>query len=331
MVRCAESNPSFKIIGFIRESRNLVQRTVLSRPDILLVHADLLEAIPAGWLNEVRREQPKLCVLICGHNRKACAAAGALRELNVQFLDISQCGESDERFRRFLTEIAHAAVSVESSATRPEAASLRSTVIVAPAPQAGRPRRRGGIQAVVIGVSTGGPEALTEIFRAIDKDFPVPIAIVQHMPPMFTSMLADRLNRICPLEVSEAKPGMPFVPGQVVLAKGGSHMRLRGPAGNLTIHLDDGAPVNSCRPAVDVLFDSAAEAFGRNVITIVLTGMGKDGLAGAEKLHALGAPILVQDAATSTVWGMPGAIVQAGLASSVLPLTEIVPEMMRYL
>ncbi len=179
---------------------------------------------------------------------------------------------------------------------------------------------------LAIGGSTGGPNALAAVLPALPADFPLPVLVVQHMPPLFTGLLAERLNTSCPLPVTEAKDGDGIQPGRIIIARGGYHLSV---GEDRRIHLDQNPPRNSCRPAVDTLFDSVAAVYGGAVLAVVLTGMGVDGVAGAQKLHALGAHILVQDEATSVVWGMPGAVAKAGLADRTLPLDSVAPEILR--
>jgi two-component system chemotaxis response regulator CheB len=182
---------------------------------------------------------------------------------------------------------------------------------------------------VAIGVSTGGPTALGAIMPAFPADFPLPILIVQHMPPVFTRLLAERLQTITKLKVEEAVEGAEVAPGKVLIAPGNFHMRVRKNGAKVTVALDQEPPENSCRPAVDVLFRSAQEAWGPAVIAVILTGMGYDGLRGTEVLKGGGACVIAQDEASSVVWGMPGAVVQAGLADAVVPLDGVVPEILR--
>ncbi|SNS23998.1 response regulator receiver modulated CheB methylesterase [Granulicella rosea] len=180
-----------------------------------------------------------------------------------------------------------------------------------------------------IGVSTGGPTALLEALPMAPRDFPLPIVIVQHMPPLFTQMLAERLDRACAIEVREGKDGMTVEAGQAIVAPGGYHMRVVRAGRGLAVALDEGPRENSCRPAVDVLFRSIVENLDGRAIAAVLTGMGYDGLEGSRMLKARGATVLAQDEATSVVWGMPGAVVGAHLADAVLPIHRIVPELMK--
>jgi two-component system chemotaxis response regulator CheB len=183
--------------------------------------------------------------------------------------------------------------------------------------------------ALCIGSSTGGPNALVDVFNAFPAALDVPVLVVQHMPPLFTQMLAERLDRIGNLRFCEGAQDMPVRPGHVYIAPGGRHMEVVRVAGSVRIRLHDGPSENSCRPAVDVLLRSAVEAYNGRLLVAILTGMGYDGLRGSETARRRGAQIVAQDEATSVVWGMPGAVVHAGLADRVLPLNQIGPELVR--
>lgn len=202
-----------------------------------------------------------------------------------------------------------------------------------PVPVARRPVLRplvaGTPQVVAVGVSTGGPNALSTLVCQLGAPLPVPMVIVQHMPPVFTRLLAERLASKSGLDVREATAGEPLLPEKIYLAPGDFHMEVaRNGVGRL-LKLQQGPPENSCRPAVDVLFRSLVPVYGPNVLAIVLTGMGQDGLRGAQEIREAGGTVLAQDEATSVVWGMPGAVVRAGVAQQVLPLEEIAGEIGR--
>jgi len=182
---------------------------------------------------------------------------------------------------------------------------------------------RSVVQLVVVGVSTGGPDALARILPMLPADLGVPVVMVQHMPPIFTTMFAKRLNGISAIPVSEVTEQTELAAGRIYLAAGGRHLRVTAtPAGRMLVP-DDGPPENSCRPAVDVLFRSAAATVGANLLAVVLTGMGQDGLIGAEHVTRAGGSVLAQDEQSSVVWGMPGFVARAGLARAVLPLDAI--------
>jgi two-component system, chemotaxis family, protein-glutamate methylesterase/glutaminase len=184
---------------------------------------------------------------------------------------------------------------------------------------------------LVIGVSTGGPAALDVLLPALPAEFPIPVLIVQHMPELFTGLLADRLSQNCLIRIREASEGAPVLPGVAYLARGNWHMEIRPAHGvpSPVLHLHQGPLESHCRPAVDVLFRSAAAAYGAGALAIVLTGMGSDGLAGSRIICAAGGTVLAQDEASSAVWGMPRAVALAGLARRVLPLNAIAPEILR--
>ena len=182
---------------------------------------------------------------------------------------------------------------------------------------------------VAIGVSTGGPTALGHIIPQFPADFALPVLIVQHMPPLFTRLLAERLQVSSPLKIQEASEGALVEAGKVLIARGDYHMRVARKGTQTVVTLDQGPPENSCRPAVDVLFRSVEEVYGGATIAAVLTGMGYDGARGASVLKAAGAYVIAQDEATSVVWGMPGAIVRAGLADAVVPLDGVLPAMLQ--
>lgn len=190
----------------------------------------------------------------------------------------------------------------------------------------GKPKARQRVDAVVIGSSTGGPNALQAVITQLPANFPVPILVVQHMPPIFTKHLADRLNHLSQLEIVEASHGDAIYPGGVWLAPGDYHMQLARAGTQIKIGLDQGVPENSCRPSVDVLFRSAASLFGGNLLSVVLTGMGQDGARGCQATQDASGHVLIQDEKTSVVWGMPGAVDRAGLADNTLPLNEIAQE-----
>ena len=182
---------------------------------------------------------------------------------------------------------------------------------------------------VAIGTSTGGPNALAELIPHLPADFLAPVVIVQHMPPTFTRFLAERLTAASSLVVQEGVSGGLVERGRAWIAPGDFHMKLQREERSVRLDVFQAAPENSCRPSVDVLFRSVAEVFGRNALAVVMTGMGQDGLRGCELIKEAQGQVIVQDEASSVVWGMPGYVAKAGLADSVLPLTEIADEIVR--
>ena len=183
--------------------------------------------------------------------------------------------------------------------------------------------KRSRIDVMAVGTSTGGPNALHEFLVEFPATFPIPIVIVQHMPAMFTKLLAERLNQNAALEVHEAKHGDEIRAGGVWIAPGGYHMVIKRSGTHILVETNEEPPENSCRPAVDVLFRSVNQVYGARTLAVVLTGMGQDGLLGCEQVHQSGGHIIIQDEDSSVVWGMPGAVAKANYAHEELPLNEI--------
>jgi len=210
-------------------------------------------------------------------------------------------------------EARSAAVAAPLQAQVPGAAG--AVVPPAPAPRLSPMARTPVV--VGIGVSTGGPKALTQVLPALPADFPVPILVVQHMPPKFTQSLAESLDKVCALRVGEARDGERVERGRILIAPGGQHMKLVVTEQGPVVRLTDDPPECSCRPSVDYLFRSLAEGHGGRVLGVVLTGMGEDGWLGSRAIHAAGGRVLAQDEASSTVYGMPRGPVEAGVATAV--------------
>jgi two-component system, chemotaxis family, protein-glutamate methylesterase/glutaminase len=209
-------------------------------------------------------------------------------------------------------------------------------------PPAGKPRSVGDTPAValrplpvvpprvlLIGASTGGPQALGAIVGGIGGIIDqAPVLITQHMPPTFTTILAEILERASGRPAHEAVDGEALRAGRIYIAPGGRHLRAVRRGGTPAVVLDDGAPINFCKPAVDPMFSSAAEAWGNANLALVLTGMGSDGTRGAADIVAAGGSVIAQDEETSVVWGMPGSVTKAGLCAAVLPVDQIAPKLM---
>ena len=184
-------------------------------------------------------------------------------------------------------------------------------------------------QVVALGISTGGPKALTEMVPQLPANLPVPLLIVQHMPPVFTKSLADDLNNRTQLTVREAIDGQPIRAGEVWIAPGGRQMKVERENAQIVLRITDDPPENSCRPSVDYLFRSVAEVYGGRAVGVIMTGMGSDGSLGCRRLKHCGASIIAQDAATCVVFGMPREPIEKGIADVVAPLGQIAAEITR--
>jgi two-component system chemotaxis response regulator CheB len=325
-----EADPELEMVGSASNGVSALQRIPQFDPDIVTLDIEMPEMDGLSMLRQLRCDYPALRVIMCSSltYRGAPATLDALALGADDYVTkVSSEGSLDQSIARFRSELTPKIKQffhkrTPSAEPRPEAASV---------PVTSPPRLGARIRpkVVAIGVSTGGPTALGTILPEFPADFPLPILVVQHMPPLFTRFLAERLNSTCSLSVAEAIDGQPLVPGTILTAPGDYHMKHASTDGAVRVRLDQAPPLNSCRPAVDALFASVAEVFGGAAIAAVLTGMGQDGLRGVQTLKPLGAGILAQDEASSVVWGMPGAVVGAGLADCVLPLGGIVTEIVR--
>jgi two-component system chemotaxis response regulator CheB len=254
--------------------------------------------------------------------------------------DVGSLGKSMERVRSSLIPrikglAGRAASPAASPVPTPATVPARAPALVPAGADLTAPVRvtTGGCELLVVGCSTGGPEALTRFLSSLPRlsRLPVPVAVVQHMPAVFTRQFATRLDRHLPCDVIEATNGQVLRPGTVTIAPGDNHLHVTSAGGALVVRLSQEPPENYCRPAVDVLFRSAAQACRGRVLGVVLTGMGQDGCRGASAVVEAGGAVLAQDRQSSVVWGMPGAVAGAGLAEEILPLEALGPAVERRL
>lgn len=176
---------------------------------------------------------------------------------------------------------------------------------------------------LAIGSSTGGPQALLEVLGGLQEDFNLPVLITQHMPATFTGILAEHISKATGRDAKEGQDGETVTPGRIYIAPGDFHMSLEADGNESVIRLNQDPPVNFCRPAVDVMLRSMAAIYGNQLLTVILTGMGQDGLVGSGAVVEAGGTVIAQDEETSVVWGMPGAVTNAGVCSAVLPLKKL--------
>jgi two-component system chemotaxis response regulator CheB len=327
------SDPAIEVVGTAANGRIALQKIPQVNPDLVTLDVEMPEMDGLQALAELRKTWPRLPVIMFSSHTERGAA---------ETLDALALGATDYFTKPSSVGGLDAALEVLRTQLIPEIKALCAGVTNAPPPPGSRPSSLGAaqpaaprpsrahlatrVEAVLIASSTGGPNALAAVFAALPGDLPVPILIVQHMPPTFTKLLAERLTAEHRVPVEEGASGTLLQPGRAWIAPGDYHMiTVRdGTQVRLLIHQDP--PENSCRPAADVLFRAAARTFGNGCLAVVLTGMGQDGLRGCEHVREAGGQILAQDEATSVVWGMPGYVAKAGLADRVLPLSLIGPE-----
>ena len=323
---------ALELAGTASNGRLALAKFPSLKPDIILLDIEMPEMDGLETVRELRKIDSRIPIIMFSTLTEHGASA-TLEALALGATDYVTKPSNTDMEGTFRTVSQELIPKVHALCHLPEP-SLVAPKQSAPPPAARRtsPRSRvaGPIQVVAIGVSTGGPDALARLMPALPANLPVPVVIAQHMPPIFTAMLAKRLSEKSPLPVRECKSGEALVPGCAFLAPGDFHMVVdKKEDGVARVRTHQGAKENFCRPSVDVLFRSVAAAFGGRTLAVVLTGMGHDGLNGSEALHEQGARILVQDEASSVVWGMPGFVARAGLADKVLPLEQIGPEIVR--
>jgi two-component system chemotaxis response regulator CheB len=326
------AEPDLEVFG-AANGRIALAKIPQVNPDIVTLDMEMPEMDGLTTLRELRKLYPKLPVIMFSTLTERGAAAT---------LDALAAGAND-----YVTKPANVG-SVAAAFSRIKAdliprikalCGVREPEPIAPAPVkaagSATPLRVASgvgvqpIDIVAIGVSTGGPNALSVMLPMLPKDLPVPVVIVQHMPPLFTKLLAERLAVQCQLGVREGAPGMIVNAGEITIAPGGSHMVVQRLGNNVVVGTNMLPPQNSCRPAVDVLFRSVAYVYGGRTLGVILTGMGNDGLRGCEMLREAGGQVIVQDEASSVVWGMPGFVARAGLARKILPLDQVAGEIVR--
>jgi len=328
-----ENDPTIEVAGTASNGVIGLQRIPQFNPDVVTLDIEMPDMDGLEMLRRIRREYPRLRVIMFSTltERGAAKTLEALtlgaddyvtKVSNEGSLDRSMASLREEmlpKIKQFFRWTTPTTTAVQTAAASVSAAPLIWRDTSSQQVTKVRPK------VVVIGVSTGGPTALGEILPTMPADFPLPILIVQHMPPLFTRLLAERLNSTCRLQVQEASQGDAIEPGRILIAPGDFHMKLVSNNGKISVNLDQSPRQNSCRPAVDALFASTGEVYGGAALAVILTGMGQDGLRGTGILQAQGANIIAQDEASCVVWGMPGAVVNAGLVDRVLPLNEVVP------
>ncbi len=331
--RMLEEDPAIEVVGTAADGKEAVDLVARLRPDVVTLDIEMpvMDGITA--LERIMAEHPTPVLMFSSltydgaHATLRALEKGAVDYLPKKFEEISR---DRKEAKRQLCEKVKAVARSRALGGR-----VARTAPAPPHPEPASPPRPvapatppGHVEVVAIGASTGGPQALQVVLKAIPANFPHPIVIFQHMPANFTGPFAERLDRVVPLSVHEARDGEMLEGGKVYLAPGGRQMLVRK-NGAGRVQVVDAVPTDTYKPSVDKGFAALAESFGGHVLACILTGMGADGREGARALKARGAQVWAQDEATSTIYGMPAAVAQAGLADRILPLDQIGVELAR--
>jgi len=322
------------VVGTAANGRIALAKIPLLHPDIVTLDVEMPEMDGIEALTEIRKLYPKLPVIMFSTVTERGAAI-TLDALALGASDYvtkpSNTGSLEATLRQLRAELIPKIKAL--CAARPSLpaapSSAAATASSARAASKQTAREFGRVDVLAIGTSTGGPNALADLLPAIPANFPVPIVIVQHMPALFTRLLAGRLNQKSGLNVREGVGGEVLKPGDAWIAPGDFHMTVEKKGATVVLVLNQSAPESYCRPAVDPMFRSVANAFGASALAVVLTGMGSDGTSGAQLIHEKGGQVLVQDQASSIVWGMPGQVAAAGLADGTFALKSMAAEICR--
>lgn len=329
-------DPQIEVVGTAPNGRIGLQKIALLKPDVVTMDIEMPEMDGLQALTELRKTNTKIPVIMFstlterGGQATLEALARGATDYVTKPANVGSVTEGINRCRdELIPKIKWLAGPRLGGGAAALAKLLDNKPPVIPPP---RPRfaTEPHVLAIAIGISTGGPVALGKLLPLLPADLGVPVLVVQHMPPVFTRLLAERLNSNCALTVVEGKAGMKVEPNTVYIAPGAFHMTVRkNHDGSCVLDTNTEPMENSCRPAVDVLFRSAAKTYGSGLLTAVLTGMGYDGTKGAEVVRAAGGYVIAQDEASSVVWGMPGSVVHAGLADDVIPLDRVAQTLTR--
>jgi two-component system chemotaxis response regulator CheB len=321
-----DSDPGIKVVATAASGEFALQKLERFHPDVITMDIEMPGMGGLRTIREIMLRRPlPILVLSAFARRGAELSLQALEYGAVDFMlkpTTSLSGGIDDIARGLIERIkAAGGLKGRSPVAAPLDCAIRREPICRPK-QPAEPANK-VFELVAIGASTGGPVALKRVLSSLPADFPPAVLVVQHMPPIFTTAFAERLNSVCALTVKEAEHGDPVIPGRVLIAAGNHHMRVRRNGVDAHVLLDQREPVWGHRPSVDVLMQSVAEQYGADAIGVIMTGMGKDGAAGIRELHEKGGFILAQDRESSVIFGMNGEVVRSGEADEVVSLAGI--------
>ncbi len=334
--RMIESTPGLRVAERAMNGAFALQKLEYCNPDVIVLDLEMPQMNGIEFLKERKRRGIEIPVIILSSIARrgaeitmealalgasdfilkpSEAASGDIHAVQQQLTEMIRAYGMQYRQKKGLPSIIKQAA--EQQIVLPE-----KTITTPPVKEIPL-KRPGPIEIIAIGISTGGPNALREVFSKIDKDLPAPIVVVQHMPPGFTTEFAKSLNAICPLEVKEAEEGDIIRPGRILIAPGDKHLQVVKKTLATVAHVSDDPPVNGHRPSVDVLFASVAREYGNRAMGVIMTGMGKDGAKELGSIYKQGGLTLGQDEASSVVYGMPKVAWDAGYVREQVPLSKM--------
>lgn len=323
-----EADPDIEVLGSAANGVIALKKIEQLQPDVITLDVEMPEMDGLETLAALRKSHPTVQAIMVSSTteRGASATIDALSLGAFDFVTKPASAGSMEASQKTLQEELVPKVKKckpqQSSSARPTRRQPAREISSQPFPI-----RR---DVVLIGVSTGGPNALMQLIPELPGDLPAGVLIVQHMPPIFTAQLAERLNGISEISVKEAQGNETVSKGEVLIAPGGRHMEVVSRNGSVCTRLTDKPPENNCRPAVDPLFRTASEIYGKKALGVILTGMGSDGFIGSRNLKEKGATLIAQDESSCVVYGMPRFVVEGGLADQILPIEDIAGEIVRH-
>ena len=337
------AEPDMEVSASLRTGLDAVNQIERIKPDVAVLDIEMPELDGISALPQLLAKKRDLVIIMASTltRRNAEISFKALSLGAADYIpkpeSTREAGAAETFHHDLIQKIRHLGARTRRRTSPAASPSMpapeRAQPVAAPVAQLQLARQPFGMLAprvLLIGSSTGGPQALmtlvAEIGPVIDR---FPVLITQHMPPTFTTILAEHLGRASRRPAAEAVDGEIVKPGRIYLAPGGRHMRVVRHGAETVIALDDGPPVNFCKPAVDPLFNSAIDVWQGSIMSVILTGMGSDGMRGGKDIVAAGGSVIAQDEATSVVWGMPGAAANAGICAAVLPLNQIAPKLVR--
>ena len=326
------TDPEIEVVGVAVNGREGLEKIFQLNPDLVTLDIEMPVMSGLEALKEIRLGHKTLPVIMFStlthHGAAATLDALALGANDYVTKPNADGGDNADAIRGELVTKIKALCHPEKGLVETSGVKI-SPAQITPSPGPSPKSFDPCIEVLAIGVSTGGPVALSTLLKNFPKNFPIPVLIALHMPGFFTAILAERLSLVSEIQVQEGGEGKRLQPSQAWLAPGGNHMAVVRERNVVQLHIHQGPRENSCRPSVDVLFRSVVEIYGSKVLALVMTGMGQDGLEGCKAVREVGGQFMVQDQASSVVWGMPGLVAKAGLADHVIPLEQMGDEVLQ--